>query len=264
VSELCLFSIILLIVIAVPVKTLLDYYHNKSLPDLWNRFSQANGFTLIPGEFSAFFYNWPKPPAVKGKYRNFDYILSLKETIVKRDYYTFNHEKAYRYSSTFININLPAITGSAFYIYNKNLPYKTEEKTELKKVLSGYREIDAVFTIESEIQDITKILTEELVKKILYDRDICERDIIYISFNGQNLHYETSGIIRDVNTLQNLTEIMGEMACNIFATESDFKNKKELQDLSDQQDTREEWLCPSCNTSVSIKERYCINCGQKR
>ncbi|MEQ8224820.1 MAG: DUF3137 domain-containing protein [Candidatus Eremiobacterota bacterium] len=251
-SQLCLVLILLLICVGVPLKTAMDYRNARSIPDVWGKIADKNGLTLIPGKFSSLTFSWPCSPVVTGTYRSFDYNLTLKD--VKTGYYK-GREMHCTY--TVMNINLPVNINRKLYIYkgNRNIVDKqSKNMVMLKEVSSGDPEFDKIFTVQADIQaNINKIFTPELMQKMVYDRDI-----INISFEGRNLHYETVGIIRDIYILQNLTEIMGELATNLSALGA------EIQALPEQRVSQSEWICPSCNTSVSFNSIYCINCGQNR
>ena len=254
----CLFPFIVIVGVC-SIFMLATYFENKTILEVWGKFAQNAGLTLMPG--STFLYSLPR---VTGTYKGFDYQLykCIKRLGQGKTSATF----------TIIEITFPAPLDCHLNIYTDK-----RHMGERDNIETGDREFDKVFIIKSQTpQKIAKLLTQELRQKML-SRQI----FIDISLSGQGISYTASVRgLKDTGAIEYLSDIMSELAKNACKIEGITGQERERitdsgpsYEQSDgdftgnssrvQSDRNGEKLCSSCGASVPVINRFCLNCGKQ-
>jgi len=269
----------------------ISYFRKKNTEYIWKKFAISSGLSITPAKY---LFDFPK---ITGLYRNFNISLCTGTRTVKYVRITGNtlnklkdnmntdrlktlmsekftekkltcRLKAINYSHreielillntesetenelktgkktdvyTFIFMYLPCPYESfKIHIYSNGYFSKKIEsacKAIYERFIeTGDSEFDRAFVIKSDNPEkALKVITCETRKKLLTYKIPVD---IFIS--GKSIEFETEGIIKSLPFLNNIVETMADMGEMMESQKS----------------------CPFCGEMLSLKDKFCINCGK--
>ena len=168
----------------------------QALP-AWNAFAKQLG--LVPYLETGFFANFFSiDNKVQGRYRNHDIILKGD------NYYYYNRERYEMRSISSLSVNISNPKNVSMSICPKSFEFFSMPSHEDMK--TGNYQFDKLFKIQgNEKREIQKILDSWIQTKIL---NLHKPKKFYMGIDGKIAHVSENGLIKDVDTLISITDIL--------------------------------------------------------
>ncbi len=186
---------VLIIVATVGLAVLIPYLLRQAQNHAWGDLASQLGLTLeTGGSFLAF-------PKVTGNYRGHDLVL---------DTFTRGYGKQRRtYTRIVMTINNPA--NVQLSLYDENVFSRVAQALGSKDIQVDDPEIDRRFRIQGQPEEAVKLLFESgMLREQLLDLKALD-----LGLDGTSLRYSRQGIEKGIERLQNVLNLMGELATQV-------------------------------------------------
>jgi len=164
--------------------------HNRA----WEDFATRTGLAFEPGRLLG-------APRVQGSYRGHSLLV---------DTYTVHHGKSSTtYTRIALGLNRP--TGLALILYNEGVFAKLGKILGGQDIQTGDAELDERFVIKGQPEQAIRTLfvTGGWTQKLHGAR------AVHIEVDAQSVRFRTTGVIRDVDYLQSLLDMLGTLADSV-------------------------------------------------